>query len=79
MIVGAGRVGYFLSEKLSGEGQEVVLVDRDPAKPRRIERDLNIMTVQGSGASARILEEAGIDRTDLFIAVTDNSDEYERK
>ncbi|MCA1766328.1 MAG: NAD-binding protein, partial [Desulfobulbaceae bacterium] len=32
MIVGAGRVGYFLSEKLSGEGQNVVLVDRDPIK-----------------------------------------------
>lgn len=74
MIVGAGRVGHFLSEKLSGEGQEVVLVDRDPVKLRRIERDLNIMTVQGSGASARILEEAGIDRTDLFIAVTDSDE-----
>lgn len=74
MIVGAGRVGYFLSEKLSGEGQEVVLVDRDPAKLRRIERDLNIMTVHGSGASARILEEAGIGRTDLFIAVTDSDE-----
>ena len=59
MIVGAGRVGYFLSEKLSGEGQEVVLVDRDDDKLRRIERALNIMTIQGSGASARILEEAG--------------------
>ena len=68
----AGRVGYFLSEKLSFEGQEVVLVDLNSDKLRRIERDLNIMTVQGSGASARILEEAGIDRTDLFIAVTDS-------
>lgn len=74
MIVGAGRVGYFLSEKLSGEGQEVVLVDRDPVKLRRIERDLNIMTVEGSGVSARILEEAGIERTDLFIAVTDSDE-----
>lgn len=74
MIVGAGRVGYFLSEKLSGEGHEVVLIDRDSAKLRRIERDLNIMTVEGSGASARILEEAGIDKTDLFIAVTDSDE-----
>ncbi|MBU0675043.1 MAG: Trk system potassium transporter TrkA [Proteobacteria bacterium] len=74
MIVGAGRVGHFLSEKLSGEGKEVVLVDRDEAKLRRIERDLNIMTVQGSGASAKVLEEAGIDQTDLFIAVTDSDE-----
>jgi trk system potassium uptake protein TrkA len=74
MIVGAGRVGHFLSEKLSAEGKEVVLVDRDAAKLRRIERDLNIMTVQGSGASAKVLEEAGIDHTDLFIAVTDSDE-----
>ena len=74
MIVGAGQVGYFLSERLSVEGQEVVLVDRDADKLRVIERDLNIMTVQGSGASIRVLEEAGIDRTDLLIAVTDSDE-----
>lgn len=74
MILGAGRVGQFLSEKLSGEGKEVVLVDRDVAKLRRIERKLNIMTVHGSGASAKILEEAGIARTDMFIAVTDSDE-----
>lgn len=74
MIVGAGQVGYHLSEKLSVEGQEVVLVDRDESKLRRIEKELNILPVIGSGASSRILEEAGIDKTDLFIAVTDSDE-----
>jgi trk system potassium uptake protein len=74
MIVGAGQVGHHLSEKLSVEGQEVVLVDRDEAKLRRLERELNILGVHGSGASARVLEEAGIDKTDLFIAVTDSDE-----
>lgn len=74
MIVGAGKVGCHLCEKLSGEGQEVVLVDSDKAKLRRIEKDLNILTVHGSGASVRILEEAGIQHTDLFIAVTDSDE-----
>ncbi|MBU0680466.1 MAG: Trk system potassium transporter TrkA [Proteobacteria bacterium] len=74
MIVGAGEVGRHLCEKLSIEGQEVVLVDEDEAKLRRLERDLNILPVHGSGASMRVLEEAGIDRTDLFIAVTDSDE-----
>ena len=74
MIVGAGLVGYHLCEKLSAEGQEVVLVDRDESKLRRLERELNILTVAGSGASAKTLEEAGIDKTDLFIAVTDSDE-----
>ncbi len=74
MIVGAGQVGYHLCEKLSVEGQEVVLVDTDNSKLRRIERELNILPMLGSGASARVLEEAGIERTDLFIAVTDSDE-----
>ena len=74
MIVGAGQVGYYLAQKLSVEGQNVVLVDRDASKLRILERELNILTVQGSGASTRVLEEAGIDQTDLFIAVTDSDE-----
>lgn len=74
MIVGAGHVGHYLCEKLSVEGQEVVLVDRDKVKLQRLERELNILPVYGSGASARVLEEAGIENTDLFIAVTDSDE-----
>lgn len=74
MIVGAGEVGRHLCEKLSVEGQEVVLVDEDESKLRRLERDLNILPVHGSGASMRVLEEGGIDRTELFIAVTDSDE-----
>jgi len=74
MIVGAGMIGQHLSEKLSGEGQEVVLVDSDEKKLRRLERELNVMPVVGSGASPRVLEKAGIEQTDLFIAVTDSDE-----
>ncbi|MEW6429700.1 MAG: Trk system potassium transporter TrkA [Thermodesulfobacteriota bacterium] len=74
IIVGAGKVGHYLSERLSREGHEVVLIDRDKIRLRRLEKELNILPVHGSGASARTLEEAGIDRTDLFIAVTDSDE-----
>ena len=74
LIVGAGQVGYFLCERFSNEGQDVVLIDTDKKRLQRIERDLNIMTVHGSGASARILAEAGISKTKLFIAVTDSDE-----
>ena len=71
MIIGAGQVGFYLCERLSTEGHDVVLIDTNKEKLQRIERDLNIMAVHGSGASARVLAEAGIAKTDLFIAVTD--------
>jgi trk system potassium uptake protein TrkA len=71
MIVGAGEVGYHLSDSLSREGHEVVLIDRDPDRIRRLEKRLNVMTIVGNGASAQVLEQGGISKTDLFIAVTD--------
>jgi trk system potassium uptake protein TrkA len=74
MIVGAGLVGQHLCEKFSSEGRDVILIDSDQEKLQRIERELNIMTVHGSGASARTLAEAGIAKTDLFIAVTDSDE-----
>ena len=74
MIVGAGQVGQYLCEKFSSEGQEVVLIDNNEKKLQRLERELNILTVHGSGASARVLAEAGISKTDLFIAVTDSDE-----
>ena len=74
LIVGAGLVGYSLCSKFSLEGHQVTLIDNDDEKLKDIDKELNILTVHGSGASARILAEAGIATVDLFIAVT-NSDE----
>lgn len=74
MIIGAGQVGRHLSRKFSAEGQDVVLIDRSETRLRRLERELNILAVHGSGASMRVLEDAGIDKTDLFIAVTDSDE-----
>ena len=74
MIIGAGQVGRHLSRKFSAEGQDVVLIDRSETRLRRLERELNILAVHGSGASIRVLEDAGIDNTELFIAVTDSDE-----
>jgi len=71
LIVGAGQVGYFLSERLSQEGHEVTLVDRSDENLRRAEDRLNVLGIAGNGASAETLEQAGIKNTDIFIAVTD--------
>jgi trk system potassium uptake protein TrkA len=71
LIVGAGQVGYFLSERLSVEGHEVTLIDRSDENLRRAEDRLNVLGIAGNGASAETLERAGINEIDIFIAVTD--------
>ncbi|MFA7535410.1 MAG: Trk system potassium transporter TrkA [Desulfuromonadales bacterium] len=71
LIVGAGQVGYFLCERLSLEGHEVTLVDRHQEHLARAQDRLNVLGILGNGASAEVLEQAGIKGTEIFIAVTD--------
>ncbi len=71
VIMGAGEVGRHLCQQLSLEDHEVVLIDRNPEHLRRVERELNILAIEGNGASAKVLEQAEISKADLFIAVTD--------
>lgn len=74
LVVGSGQVGFFLCDRLSREGHEVTLVDRDEVVVERAQDRLNVLGVVGNGASAEILEQAGIKEVDIFIAVT-NMDE----
>ncbi len=71
VIVGAGEVGRHLCQQLSLEDHEVILIDRNAEHLRRVERELNILAIEGNGASAKILEKAEVSKADLFIAVTD--------
>jgi trk system potassium uptake protein TrkA len=71
IVVGVGEVGRHICQQLSAEGHDVILIDRNADRLKRVERDLNMLCIEGNGASAGILEQANISKADLFIAVTD--------
>ncbi len=74
VIVGCGKVGRTLAEKLNEEGNNIVVIDSDAQKVKNIAEKLDIMGVIGNGATHSVQAEAGIEDADLFIAVT-GSDE----
>lgn len=74
IIVGAGEVGYQVAKFLTYEGIEVVIIDRDGDKLRRISEELDIATIEAEGSDPSAFKEAGADQADLLLAVT-NSDE----
>ncbi len=74
VIVGAGMVGFHLAEKLSQQGQDVIVIDSDGEKAEYIRDRLDVLAIEGNGAAVPVLEEAGVSRADLFLAVT-NLDE----
>lgn len=70
VIVGNGKVGFTLAEHLSKEDHDVTIVDPDFETLKRASETLDVMCVRGNGASAPILEEAGVENADVFIAAT---------
>lgn len=70
VIIGCGRVGSELANLLQAEGNDVVVVDRDPLSFRRLGANFNGITLAGNGFDLDVLAEAGIERADAFCAVT---------
>lgn len=74
IVVGCGKIGASIISSVAGEGNDVVAVDSSPAVIDEIGNIYDVMCVCGNGADTETLEEAGVSKADLFVAVT-NSDE----
>ena len=74
IIAGAGVVGTTLAKQLSQEGHRVVIIDRNRELLREVSEKLDVLALQGNAASPKLLRRAGVEDTNLLIAVT-NSDE----
>lgn len=74
VVMGAGEVGRYLARTLSADGQDVTLVDSDPAKQASVEDQLDVAFVLGNGSHVSTLEAARVGSCDLFVA-SSSSDE----
>jgi len=70
IVVGGGKVGYYLTKTLLNEGHEVLLIERDPQKVEIYSERFGSVVLEGDGAEASILAAAGAARADVIIAVT---------
>ena len=72
IIAGAGDVGFHLAKLLSYESQDIYVVDLDSEKLNYLDSHLDVITHKGDATSIETLKSIGIDKTDLFIAVTNS-------
>lgn len=70
IIVGCGRVGSELAKLLSGEGYNVVVIDKNRASFDRLGSTFNGLTMVGNGFDLELLKQAGVEKADAFCAVT---------
>ena len=74
VILGAGRVGSNLASWFLDSGSEVAVIDSDKKKSQILDEGLGRICVLGDGANISVMEEAGLTRTDMFIARTGEDD-----
>ncbi len=75
IVVGGGKVGYYLAKELVEEGHEVLVIEKDSTKAERIAEELGDISLWGDGCEASTMEMAGFGRADMVIAVTGDDED----
>ena len=75
IIVGAGKVGYFLSKRLVTGAHTVSVIEKNKALCEEVAKTLEALIIHGDGCDPRILQEAGVGRADVVAAVTGDDED----
>lgn len=75
VVIGGGRVGYYLTKALLEEGHEVLVVEKNAAIYETFVEEMGSICVRGDGCEATTLEEVGTGRADMLVAVTGDDED----
>ncbi|MCL1917591.1 MAG: Trk system potassium transporter TrkA [Peptococcaceae bacterium] len=73
-VVGAGKVGYSVAQYLAREDHDVVVIEQNEERRNIIQNSLDVMAIEGNGASPSLLAHPHVKGTEVFIAVTANDE-----
>ena len=76
MIIGGGKTGFYLAEKLSDFGASVKLIESDMERCRYLSTHLeNVMVLHGNGTDMDLLEEENFEQMDAFVTATGHDED----
>lgn len=75
IVIGGGRVGYYLTKALLDEGHEVLVIEKNATVSKTIADEMGSVCLRGDGCEAATLDDAGTARADMFIAVTGDDED----
>ncbi len=75
VIIGAGKVGFFLAKRLVNNNHIVSIIDKNKLICEETAKDIEALVINGDGCDPKILEEAGIIRADVVAAVTGDDED----
>ncbi|MFK7930045.1 MAG: Trk system potassium transporter TrkA [Myxococcota bacterium] len=74
VVVGIGQVGRHILQQLEWDRHDVVAIDSSAQVIADVEEHHDVATLVGYGANDQILHQAGVDRADLIVAVSNNDE-----
>lgn len=75
IVVGGGKVGYYLTKELLAAGHELVLLEKDGRRARQIADEVGSIVLNRDGCEGKHLEEAGANRAAIVAAVTGDDED----
>src|ERR687893_3019611 len=75
IVVGGGKVGYYLTKELLAAGHELVLMEKDPRRARQIADEVGSIVLARDGCEGKHLAEAGANRATIVAAVTGDDED----
>jgi trk system potassium uptake protein TrkA len=75
IVGGGGKVGFYLTRELIGQGHEVLLIERSASRCEMIANELGNVVLRGNADEASVLAEAGANRADVVVAVTGDDED----
>lgn len=76
MLLGGGRISYYLSKMVVPTGMHVSMIEIDEKKAQSLSESLPEVTViHGDGTDQELLEQEGLSRMDAYVALCDRDEE----
>lgn len=75
IVAGGGKVGFYLAKQLIADGHELAIIERVKAKADAISRELGNIVVHGDASDSTPMQEAGMNRADMVVAVTGDDED----
>ncbi|MEA2547577.1 MAG: trk/ktr system potassium uptake protein [Chloroflexota bacterium] len=75
LVIGGGKVGYYLTKELIGSGHEVVLMEKERDRANQIADEIGSVVIAHDGCEGKYLAQAGANRADIVAAVTGDDED----
>ncbi len=70
VLVGGGRIGRYIAKDMADKGHEVTIIERIASRCEQLVTDTDVLVIEGDACDVTYLEQAHVDRADVFVATT---------